>query len=235
MHRGFYINLDRHKDRRRHMEAELKRFGLSSRYTRIPGVAHAIGALGCFQSHIMALGEARRAGGIVHIAEDDIILSDTFSEFLSSARLVTLLARFDIIFLSMWVDPRHSTLEKYQDARATAPVGGAIMDLRGARIGATDSYVVAPRSISRLQALWADGLRSGKPIDAYLDRLVQSGVVRAGVIVPFLTCIDLKAATSSAVQAMPTDDQARFVMLRTAFFADRKRQPFLEPDLPTAP
>jgi hypothetical protein len=57
--------------------------------------------------------------------------------------------------------------------------------------------------------------------------MVSTGRLTAAVVVPFLTCVDIETGTRSSVQAMSREDQRRSVMLRTAFFVDRERQPSL--------
>jgi hypothetical protein len=44
-YQGVFINLDRSRDRLQHMEAELARFGLSEKYSRLRGVPNVIGTL----------------------------------------------------------------------------------------------------------------------------------------------------------------------------------------------
>ena len=71
MYRGLYINLDRDVVRRKHMEAEFERFGLSKNYQRLRAVQNELGAVGCLRSHLKALDLVRRQDALVHILEDD--------------------------------------------------------------------------------------------------------------------------------------------------------------------
>jgi GR25 family glycosyltransferase involved in LPS biosynthesis len=203
------------------MEAELARFGLSEKYSRLRGVPNVIGTLGCYHSHMKALDLARRQEGFFHVLEDDAILSAGVGPFLESEELARLLEKYDLVYLDMWVDPKEAAVRRYYDAlKHPGP-----MDLKGTRIGCVSSYVVSPRSARKLLRL----LRNEKPpTDVIISRLVQAGSVTAAVMVPFLTGIDINFGSHSAIQKMPVEDQRRYVMLRTRFFVDEGRQPAFE-------
>src|SRR5450631_2624932 len=110
--KGLYINLDRSRDRRAHMEAEFSRFGLSDVYRRLRAVDDANPAEGCYRSHLKALEEAKRLGGNVHILEDDSILSGALKPFLESPELDDFLSWFDLLFLDMWIDGEKAAVRK---------------------------------------------------------------------------------------------------------------------------
>lgn len=224
MFKGLYINLAKRPDRRANMEREFARFGVTERYRRLQAIADPIPARGCYRSHLKALDEARRMGGIVHILEDDSILSSALVPFLDSDEASATLDRFDILFLDMWVDVDKS--EFYQSAIDS---GQKVVPLTGAvRIGCTSSYVIAPGKFGKIRRLWLRGLDDQRPIDDTCNRLAQDGSLSAGVVVPFLTGVDLNLGPSSDIQhVLPRAEQARLVKLRTRFFADRERQPFL--------
>jgi GR25 family glycosyltransferase involved in LPS biosynthesis len=232
---GLYINLDRAIGRRAKLEAEFERFGLSGRYRRIRGLIDPAPYNGCSRSHIKAITEAGKIGGVVHIIEDDVLMSNRVEPFLRSQRVVDLLATYDIVYLSMWVDPTPDQLAHYIPLLAEAGDDGAVVDMRGPRIGAMDSYVVAPRSIDRVVQLMTAEL-ARVPVmynDTFIDRMVKAGVLRAATVVPFLTCIDIDVGTRSSVQSIDREEQQRFVKLRTSFFVDRHRQDSFElPRLP---
>ena len=98
--------------------------------------------------------------------------------------------------------------------------------MRGPRIGAMDSYVVAPRSIKRVAELMSSAMERTKVLfnDSFIDSLVKAGRLKAAAVVPFLTCIDIDTGTRSALQAISREEQQRYVRLRTSFFVDRGRQ-----------
>jgi GR25 family glycosyltransferase involved in LPS biosynthesis len=218
MFRGLYINLDRDAARRKHMELEFERFGLSGRYQRLPAVANSWGALGCLKSHLKALDLARRQHLNVHILEDDTILSPGLGPFLDSPGLEDLLQSHDIIFLDMWVDPKGPVVRRFQAAlQQPGP-----MDLKGIRIGTAASYVVSPRSAGRLLELLKN---VPPPVDSRYGDFLKAGVINAAVMVPFLTCVDMVVGAGSAIQSISIQEKQRYLMLRSAFFADTRRQP----------
>ena len=92
------------------------------------------------------------------------------------------------------------------------------------RIGATSSYVIAPRSFGKIRRLWRRHLDDGLPIDVLCDRLVKEGAMSAAVTVPFLTGVHPGYGAASDVQfRLSSDEQRKLVMLRTRFFIDQKR------------
>ncbi len=231
MIKGLYINLDRKPERRRRMEAELRRFRLSQFYQRVRAVdGHAIqpdfwgATMGCFRSHLKAVEIARDAGGIVHIMEDDRLLSGRLRSFLQSPQCQGLLRTFDLVFLDMWVDP--GTVEQYRQALAAAAGGLNIVNLRGLRVGSAASYLVSGRSAGRIAELLAAEAERGPrvPVDDFYSRMVQTADLKAAVILPFLTCMDMETATDSAIQIRGKEYMTMQVLMRTAFFVERERQ-----------
>jgi GR25 family glycosyltransferase involved in LPS biosynthesis len=224
---GLYINLDRSPLRRSKVEAEIARVGLTDRYRRIRGIVDPAPYNGCSRSHIKAMTEAAGIGGIVHIIEDDVLMSDRVEPFLRSPMAASLLEKYDIIYLSMWVDPKPSSVGPFLSAlRLAEKEGMAIVDMHGPRIGAMDSYVVAQRSIGRIVEMMTTQMQKTKVLynDSYIDALVKAGRLKAAAVVPFLTCIDIDTGTRSALQTMAREDQQRYVRLRTSFFVDSGRQ-----------
>lgn len=91
---ALYINLDRRKDRRQHMESELTKLNLNCKVERFSAVAMpSLGAIGCSLSHLKCLQTARRnEWPHVLIMEDDVIfvspeqLKQQFSKFFASVK-----------------------------------------------------------------------------------------------------------------------------------------------------
>ena len=234
MVRGLFINLDRMTARRQRIEAEIRRFDLSEAYARLSAIdGKAVvggvraGMAGCFLSHRKAIETARRIGGIVHILEDDAILSARLKDFLPSPACAAALDRFDLVFLDMWVLRDEKSVRRYQEALRRAGNGLFFMDLRGAKISSADSYLVGPRSVDKVAALLGAEASLGPrmAVDQFYSRMVAAGRLTAAVVLPFLTCVDIETGSRSSIQAMDREEQRRFVMLRTAFFVDRDRQP----------
>jgi hypothetical protein len=75
-----YINLERRKDRREEIEAQLDGFGLA--YERFDAIPHEMGIAGCGYSHLAVLRLARDRGyKNVLILEDDFIFLVDKNEF----------------------------------------------------------------------------------------------------------------------------------------------------------
>jgi hypothetical protein len=232
--RGYYINLDRKPERRRRMEAEFSRFKLSSFYERVsavdgqPGAPEkAAGAFGCFRSHLKVAEIGARAGSAIHVLEDDAILSSRLKPFLASPACAAALQRYDLLFLDMWV--KNEAIPRYRDALARARGGYELMDLRGIRISATDSYLVGQRSLKKLAVMLAGEAAKGPrvAVDVFYWKMVEAGFLTAAVTVPFLTCVDIETGAESSIQKLSSDHQRESIMLRTSFFVDRDRQPSL--------
>jgi GR25 family glycosyltransferase involved in LPS biosynthesis len=218
MYLGLFINLDRDRDRLKHIEAELKRFGLTGHYERLRAIEADPGRLGCMQSHLKALDRARRQRTLTHIMEDDSILSAKVKPFLNSPEAAALLQRYDMLFLDMWIDPSLGAVNRYREGLAHP----GPMDLRGTRVACASSYVVSPQSAAKLLKLLQF---SPPPIDARYSDLVQAGAVTAAVMLPFLTGVDIGLGSESHIQTAPDGAMRNLIMLRTAFFVDRDRQP----------
>ncbi len=222
---GYYINLDDRPVRREHMEHEFARFGLAGSYRRLKAIEATPGAIGCYRSHMRALELARNYDTPIHILEDDSILSAALPAFLASPALGELLARFDIVFLDMWVDPHRAVVDLYQSA-IDAGERVLSLDRSPARVACTSSYVVAPRSVRKVLRLLRHEQDAGKAIDVVWDEQVKSGKLAAAVTVPFLTGVDLYVGSVSDIQSlMPRNENGRLIQLRTRFFVDKARQP----------
>lgn len=134
---GFYINLERRKDRLRQIERELSSVGLAS-VQRFPGISHEIGILGCTLSHaeVMKLGQAEDSPFIV--CEDDV-------EFLGNAdQLLGCIAEFlgnpdlDVLCLAFNLGARpHRVSSQLWITNDTQTAS---------------CYVVKPRAVSALEA-----------------------------------------------------------------------------------
>jgi GR25 family glycosyltransferase involved in LPS biosynthesis len=228
---GFYINLDRKPERRRRMEAEFRRFKLARFYERISGVDGHPGAvgpwgpvIGCFRSHLKVM-EIAKERGTVHVLEDDKLLSDRLKPFLDSRACAVMLAEFDLLFLEMWVETK--AIPRYRQSLSLAGTTVHAMNLRGLRIGTASSYVVSERSSGRIAALLAEEVRRGPrmPVDNFYSHLVDTGLLKAAVAVPFLTCMDMETAPQSSIQSLERRKMVEQAMLRTSFFVDQSRQP----------
>lgn len=229
MFRGLFINLDRKPERRRRMEAELRRFRLSSNYERLraidghPGATGAIAAvIGCFRSHHKAMEIAKGHSDAFHIMEDDRILSGQLGKFLQSQECARQLRQFDLLFLDMWVE--ETSFGRFREAFARAGQGAFFLNMRGMRIGTAASYIVSPRSSGRIAVLMADEIARGPrmPVDTFYSHMVDRGLLTAGLAFPFLTAIDVVTGPESSIQSMDRSGLVKQAELRMSFFVDRQ-------------
>ena len=109
------------------------------------------------------------------------------------------MARYDMLFLDMWVNPDGAMVRRFEAAlRNPGP-----LDLKGMKIGATSSYVVSPTGARRLLKLLKD---QPPPVDVRYGEFVERGAIAAAVMVPFLTCVDLTVGATSAVQIISAEE-----------------------------
>jgi GR25 family glycosyltransferase involved in LPS biosynthesis len=221
-HRGLFINMARSLERLGHMRVELRRFGLSDVYRRLHAIDMPANPVhGCFFSHLKAIETARGLGGVVHIVEDDVILSEEAKEFLSSKNIVELLAEYDILLLDNWVDPYR--IETYRQALRNP----GILNLKGHRIGAAASYVISPAKIGKIYKLLQKA--GPMPADNAMDRLTQAGTIKVGLTVPFLTGVSIGIGSQSYIQRrLKQNETAHLLALRTAFSVIKDRQPYYQ-------
>jgi GR25 family glycosyltransferase involved in LPS biosynthesis len=235
---GRYINLDRSAGRRDKLEKQLRDLGVDQAYQRFSAVdgltsAGATGTIspreyGCFASHTQVLKEGVGAGAHLHVLEDDALLSAEFVPAISKAIGHGLLDKFDILFTDVFVplDPyqihmyeRVRRENTYEDSATGREIlkDIAIFDLQNRVWACTSSYLVSQRSVERISVLLANMLVAGPkvPVDLALRQLVNSGVLKAAVILPFLTSIDLALDLESTVREIDLNHLARSVLRHT--------------------
>jgi len=224
---GLYINMDRAADRRACVEAMLAGIGLSDHYRRLPAVDGSTldttwsqtkaGAKGCFMSHVNALAEAAKFDGVTHVIEDDVILSREVEPFIQSPQASAALERFDLVFLSLWVD--YPILPSLVTKRRAARGRIDIFDVREARISSTDSYIVNGKTAAKLLAL-LNLVGPTKPVDNMLQYMVRLGEVKAAFVLPFLSCIDLATGAGSSIVNIPFDEFGLLTLARRLLYVD---------------
>ncbi len=247
--RGIYINLDGAEARRRRIERELGRLGLTRAYRRLAATDGATivpagqpinpAMIACFHSHVRALEVATSATKLVHIMEDDSVPTRYVLPFMDWIALTGAMDMFDVIFLEMWVDPDERLVRALHEVRvqASPPAGqpftvqhARLVNMRQLRIGSAASYVVSPDGARRMLAGLREELGRGPsvPVDNCYRRLVQQGRVRAALALPFLTATDLDDGSNSGLQPITPDYTKLLLLLRNSFFVDRDRGTLLE-------
>jgi GR25 family glycosyltransferase involved in LPS biosynthesis len=214
---GHYVNLDRAKDRRASIEKTLGKAGLSAVYQRFSAVVGDAALapqspmkpaeIGCFRSHASVVGLATRGLGFVHVLEDDAILSSLFRPVIAQFFASGMLAQYDLVFTDIIIAAPHiGTLRHlkatYDQAMAKAPdIQFSVLDLRDSNFGGANSYFINPASAQRVSAILEAEYRAGPNtlLDMVYRREVQAGRLRAAVIFPFVSRVDLKLAADSAI------------------------------------
>lgn len=227
MFQGLYLNMDRATERRARVEAVLNDAGLAANYRRVAAVdgrsidptwaSTKAGAVGCFMSHLAALAAAAEFDGITHVIEDDIIVSSRLRSFLESDTVKQGLEKFDIVFLSLWIDypTLPSLIEKCRETRGEV----RLFDAREARISSTDSYVVSRKSAAKLHKLLSS-TGPTKPVDNMMQYMTRLGELKAAFTLPFLTCIDPLTGVSSSIVEIASDEYRLLALSRRLVYAD---------------
>lgn len=245
-YRGAFINLDRSTQRRDQMQAQLRKFEFAPAYERFPAIdgstlAHqphgriAAGELGAFYSHTEVLTDAARRSMPVHVLEDDAILSPHTCAVLDEVVAAGLLDRFDLLLTDTFVLPDLGMLKALSAAFDTARSGPAgqmglnslqVMDVSGQNFACLTSYIMGPKGFGGVLPLLRIELQKGPslPIDLFLRQCATSGVIRVGLLAPFVTSIDLAEVHRSTIAAAnPAANASVMVLavLRYLFFVDR--------------
>jgi len=245
-YQGFYINLDRSPERRRTLEAHIAELGLKDHYARFAAVdgktvdlsPHALkpGEVGVFLSHYKALEQAKGAGKCVHIVEDDVILSKHVRPVIEGAVANNLFDHYDVVFTDSVVNCHLGLLKNLTNFfdQVQIPPDGVLrytdlklMDLTQVFFAAFQSYVVGPKSIDRLLALYRHEIAAGlkTPVDIFIQQQVLARKLRATCAFPFLTSFRIDEITTSTIgdQAERAGGPSIMILavLRYLFFIDR--------------
>jgi GR25 family glycosyltransferase involved in LPS biosynthesis len=219
---GRYISLDRSTLRRGRLEQQLRELGIAHAYSRFPAIdgarmREAPGSVspreyGCFASHAQLLREACSVPTHLHVLEDDALLSPEFAPAVAEVIGQGVLDEFDLLFTDLFVswDPLQiASLERVRlrntrmDPRSgqESLTGVTVFDLHHKSLACTSSYLVARRSIERVAGLLEGALATGpaRPVDLVMRQLVDTGVLKAACVVPFVTSVALDVAAGSTV------------------------------------
>jgi GR25 family glycosyltransferase involved in LPS biosynthesis len=228
---GYFINLDRSRDRRRRVESELAKVGLAKKYKRFAAIdGHTLklgdygitpSEAGCFLSHLGVLKAGQKTNRHFHVLEDDAILSRNFAIHLKSI-MGSVIGNFDIVFTDMWlpIDQADVLLSMYKEY-VTRGILTVIADNYAA---CTASYVVNINAAGKLIRLLGDEVRSGmkSPLDLYIGNLVASGAVKIGCLFPFVSSIRMDSVMASTI-SRPREPAAKSLIAdvpRAAFYVE---------------
>ena len=257
---GFYLNLERDADRRQRLEAQLAHYNLREVYRRFAAAEGNVrgfpkspltdGEIGCFTSHYSVLEHHAGAGLPLHVVEDDVVFSRFTHEVVAYAA-AHMLDDYDLLFTDVAFDlaktnildlvharrlfEQHVTRDR--DGNPTAVTLTTIPYTAGA-----SSYIVNPRSIPRLLAIYHEALASADcpPFDLLLKRKADEQRIRVACLFPFVTSVQPDADTTIADRQHDALGVVASDLIRAAFFVDadlkdlrassRDRLPFIDAD-----
>jgi len=151
---------------------------------------------------------ARPRGLFVHILEDDAVLSSSVRPVIEQAIAQNLFEQFDVVFTDTFVPPHLGMLKfvktTFDELPASRPLDLAnlkVVDLANQNFSCLTSYIVAPKAIDRVLALYQQEIALGPraPVDLFLRAAVNAGQLRAGCLFPFVTSFDLDEVAKSTL------------------------------------
>jgi GR25 family glycosyltransferase involved in LPS biosynthesis len=240
---GFYINLDRSRERRAAMETHLAAYGLADRYRRFPaaeGNSQGFpntklldGEMGCFTSHYLLLKANHGQTTPLHVVEDDVLFSRFTAGAIDSVISGGQLTHYDIIYADAFIPTSNILYKKYKylydkniqrdENGRVSRVNLSVIDMKDVGFASTASMIISPQAIDKLAGLYATELARGPeaPIDLIIRRLTEAGTLRVGCIFPFVTSLRLESVFGTTMN----EQELRLTALagtiaRHAFFID---------------
>ena len=243
--KGYYINLDRSTERRRTIESQLDRLGLGGTYGRFPAIdgnplgargAHLkAGEIGCLVSHHALLKRVASLEQWTHVVEDDVVLSTVTFPTLTDVARRGMTEKYDLLFTDTVIPIDLKYMRHYKqifDSNVVRNAAGrmerirnfALVDLKGSSFAGTTSYLVNSASAAKLAGLLDREIAAGptQPIDLFIRQKVGEGLLRAGVLVPFVTSVNLGDVLDPTIPQRNHDYLAVLsaFIIRHSFFVD---------------
>ncbi len=243
--KGYYINLDRSTERRKAVESQLDRLGLIGTYERFPAIdgnplgargAHLkAGEIGCLVSHHELLKRAASLEQWTHVVEDDVVLSRVMLPTLRDLARKGLFEKYDLVFTDTVIPIDLKYMRHYKqifDSNVVRNAAGrierirnfALVDLKGSSFAGTTSYLVNSASAAKLAGMLEREIAAGptRPIDLYIQQKVGEGLLRAGVLVPFVTSVNVGDVLDPTIPQRGHDYLAMLsaFVIRHSFFVD---------------
>jgi GR25 family glycosyltransferase involved in LPS biosynthesis len=235
---GFYINLDRSRERRSHMEVQLARFQVQDIYRRfaaadgnvldLPNSRLTIGEIGCFISHYMVLRQNIGCRNHIHVIEDDTVMSDVMRFAINQLTSSDSLETYDMIFTSTGLFAKN-IIECKRLFEATKIIRDSTGQVVSCNLGSIEfsssmnSYIVNFHSLPKILGFYEDHLHKGAntPVDLFIRTMVQQGKLRATCLFPFITT-DLPAIESTiADRSGSSTSRLSWDIVRRSFFINR--------------
>lgn len=218
---GFYINLDRSRERRAEIEAELARHNLAQAYTRfkaadgnalnLPNPHLKPGEMGCFTSHYLLLKKSLDRAEHLHVVEDDVLFSSHAEGAIRATIANGELERYDIVFTDTYVPINVDAFRFYKElfdrsvtrdpSGAITGAGFSVIDLAGRLFATTSSYLVNGKSIRKLYNILTKEITNAPrvPIDLLIRNKAAQGIIKVGCLFPFVTSVRLDAGLATTI------------------------------------
>jgi GR25 family glycosyltransferase involved in LPS biosynthesis len=249
---GRYINLERSRDRRLHVENEIERHGLKDRYRRFAAIdgksAYTNSKIsaaekGIFASHLALFKQAAAGTEVLHIIEDDVAFSSALAPFVDWIVDGNAIQDYDMVVTDTFIPIKMSEFRWFVRAytavrRGNAPAmanGIALIHMENKYLYGCSSHIVAPAGAARivevLNRAW--GEEPTAPVDKVLQDAVVAQELRIGCAMPFVTWLDLKLADASTAER-PEEVHLTWTLqrlIRHLFFVDCDIQNYLAPAL----
>jgi GR25 family glycosyltransferase involved in LPS biosynthesis len=218
---GFYINLDRSRERRAQIEAQLAQHKLKHLYARfkaadgnaldLPNPHLKNGEMGCFTSHYLLLKKQLEAPKHLHVIEDDVIFSSQAENVIRATVDNGGIDSYDIIFTDTYIPINVDAFRMYKEIYDRSVVRDAsgtivnaafnVIDLAGRLFATTSSYLVNAKSIRKLYNIYTKEITNSPraPIDLLIRNKAAQGVIKVGCIFPFITTIRLDGGLDTTI------------------------------------
>ncbi len=237
-YKGFYINLERSRDRNDLMVRQLDALGLREKYTRFEAVngaevAHeystslAPGELGCWLSHVELLQANREANTHIHVLEDDAIVHPLLAKAFDG--LADTFA-WDLLYTDIYFHPPpvpetffrlKRAFQGYESSREIK-----LVNLEAISFTGTTSYFVNAHSIDKVLDLVDGQWTRNITIDLHLNQLVRGKKLTAFVVIPFLTT--LSGLNSASTVGRQGPNLAALNLFRASFYAGADQKELYE-------
>jgi GR25 family glycosyltransferase involved in LPS biosynthesis len=234
---GFYINMDKSKDRDQAMRTQLEALSLMDRYSRFPAVDgttqsrltyRSAGEVGCFLSHYLLLRQNIGSLYHLHVMEDDAVLSLSTAEVIE--RIVVtggILQEYDIIMTEADLGNNIEMISYYKNIVAASlaetvqeggPVNIQVLDISNKAFCCTSSLLINNNSISKICGLLESELSGAirQPVDLFVRFLANNGYLRIGVTMPFITSVPIHSGIASTIRNR--DRNLPSLLIRRALF-----------------
>lgn len=233
---GYYINLEKDKERERILLNELSKCGKLKNYKRFNAVEgleseHSGKSLrkgedGIWKSWIELLGEIGRHEGnkYIHIIEDDVIPSKRLYEFIGSLKNEE--PSLDIIMTDMYTNIsvykvmgkilRRNDINQSQKVWLTNQYTGCLA-----------SCLIHTSKIAKIKETLEAGFKEDGviPIDNYLRKVNISGQIKIGTTLPYLTTVQLTSINNSSIQNRAIDNRgSRQAITKTQIYNTHLRR-----------